>query len=254
LEEGAGKEVRTMYIRNKISLGFVSITLLLLTSGSAHSQAVPFETFDKGEISYFRYGDPDFTGADMDIRDWRTWVWFWKKHTEGIQPAPPIPVIDFKVQMVLVVIMGHQTSGGGPSIEIVSIEDPYYYTRKPGKNFVVQVEENRDPGPLDVITNPFHIVLVRKAASVIFERQAVSNACRDDADCDKGFFCLYPEGECYGLGTCTLKAGACLMYWDPVCGCDGRTYGNACEAYHNGVSILHAGECKALNGTADSMK
>jgi hypothetical protein len=65
--------------------------------------------------------------------------------------------------------------------------------------------------------------------------------------CPEREYCNFPEtavcGDADAPGVCTTKPPACSDNFDPVCGCHGLTYVNACVAASGGVSVRHAGEC-----------
>ena len=69
--------------------------------------------------------------------------------------------------------------------------------------------------------------------------------CSDGTGCSKSEFCSKPLGECEGDGICRQRPEACTEQYEPVCGCDLQTYGNACSAASNGMNILYYGECQA---------
>eukprot|EP01087_Luapelamoeba_hula_P000302 TRINITY_DN10203_c0_g1_i4.p1 TRINITY_DN10203_c0_g1~~TRINITY_DN10203_c0_g1_i4.p1 ORF type:complete len:257 (-),score=13.39 TRINITY_DN10203_c0_g1_i4:143-913(-) len=72
-----------------------------------------------------------------------------------------------------------------------------------------------------------------------------STACTSQSDCSEieNSFCQFPAGQCGGSGSCVTRVEFCAEIYLPVCGCDGRTYGNSCTASSNGVSIRSQGEC-----------
>ncbi len=108
-------------------------------------------TLSKGAISGFGYADPEFTGEDLVIWNTEDWLAFWNEHVALLDPPPPAPAVDFQRHAVIAVVQGRQSSGGGPNIAI-------WHFLTPGNRIIVFDDER--PGPLDVITNPFHIVLV----------------------------------------------------------------------------------------------
>ena len=73
----------------------------------------------------------------------------------------------------------------------------------------------------------------------------VAGTCYSNAECGANSFCKTPDGACGGAGICTDtgEGGICPEIYAPVCGCNGVTYGNSCQATVNSVSIASYGVC-----------
>ncbi len=65
--------------------------------------------------------------------------------------------------------------------------------------------------------------------------------------CAANLYCAFPvEAHCGAAdqsGVCTPIPEACSEQYSPVCGCNDKTYPNACAAARDGVSVALAGPC-----------
>ncbi len=65
--------------------------------------------------------------------------------------------------------------------------------------------------------------------------------------CPEGTFCDWKAGDDCGAsdkpGHCDPVPAACPQIMAPVCGCDGKTYGNGCKAASAGSGVKKNGPC-----------
>ncbi len=76
---------------------------------------------------------------------------------------------------------------------------------------------------------------------------AVACGARAGATCTDAEYCAYATGDLCGAAdaeaTCQPRPAECLAINNPVCGCNGMTYANVCEAAKAGTGVSNEGAC-----------
>ncbi|MCA9668647.1 MAG: hypothetical protein KC503_23805 [Myxococcales bacterium] len=67
--------------------------------------------------------------------------------------------------------------------------------------------------------------------------------CTNNTQCASTHYCKL-DGACGAQGRCEARPITCPSIAAPVCGCDGKTHGNACTAAGAGVSVRRDGRCE----------
>jgi predicted secreted protein len=114
--------------------------------------------------------------------------------------------------------------------------------------------------PLNLVGS--HVIVLEKARSfgndppaatfkvtVEIKDVAASQTCGGfrGQSCAPGYYCNFTAAAGCGFadqtGKCDARPELCPAVIIPVCGCDGKTYNNSCEANRAGVDVHTAGQC-----------
>ncbi|MCA9513941.1 MAG: hypothetical protein KC635_03265, partial [Myxococcales bacterium] len=81
----------------------------------------------------------------------------------------------------------------------------------------------------------------------VIGHECEARTCHENADCRDAAYCKKAGCEAE-TGECVARPLACPDVYSPVCGCDGVTYGNRCDAAANGANVAHEGACERVCG------
>jgi hypothetical protein len=128
---------------------------------------------------------------------------------------------------------------GGASI---CVEGGFGSTPQTFNDFVKQLRSIHPPG------GTFYNVELTADCKPIEPTQPLTCGGIQGKQCpDADQYCDFGAGQCKtadAQGACRPKPKICPHLIQPVCGCNGETYNNSCDAARAGVSVDYPGECK----------
>ena len=90
-------------------------------------------------------------------------------------------------------------------------------------------------------------LLAAIALAVALLPARAAGTCKTNDQCAADEFCAKLFGACDESGKCETRPADCTerghLRVKPVCGCDGKTYGNSCHANMAGTSVRSSGAC-----------
>jgi hypothetical protein len=129
---------------------------------SDDEEPIAVTTIEEGDWSGYRYGDSEFNGGCIAIRNRADWTTFWGIHAGRISPEPPIPEVDFQPDLVLGCILGYVRNCclSQVTVDAVASKETAYR---------VSVDRHFEDGiiALAAITNPYHIASVAKTSGQV---------------------------------------------------------------------------------------